>query len=190
MRQPRQGGAPPGPPQGPLALRRVEVVRTYLELDDPDRLRPAQTVPAGARLERRSPCPAETYRRLYRDVGEQWFWHDRLDWSDEQLTEHLAQPAIAVWELMVDDLSAGYFELQRHGDGDVEIVYFGVTPGFIGRGLGRYMLERAVAEAWVMGAGRVWLHTCTLDHPSAVPNYKARGFRPFREETYLVPGRV
>jgi GNAT superfamily N-acetyltransferase len=136
------------------------------------------------RLERRAPCPLDTYRRLYREVGEEWFWHDRLEWSDEQLAEHLALPTIAVWELLVDDRSAGYFELQRHDDGDVEIVYFGVTPGYIGRGLGRYMLGRAVEEAWAMGGGarRVWLHTCTLDSERALPNYLARGFRPFKQE--------
>jgi hypothetical protein len=26
------------------------------------------------------------------------------------------------------------------------------------------------------------LHTCTLDSPRALPNYRARGLRPFRTE--------
>ena len=28
----------------------------------------------------------------------------------------------------------------------------------------------------------MWLHTCTADHPHALPNYLARGFRPFLEK--------
>ncbi len=82
----------------------------------------------------------------------------------------------------MDGESAGYFELQRHDDGAVEIVYFGLTPGFIGRGLGGMMLTRAVREAWDMDATRVWLHTCTLDSERALPGYKARGFREYKTE--------
>jgi len=82
----------------------------------------------------------------------------------------------------VNGESAGYFELQRHDDDSVEIAYFGLIERFIGRGLGGLMLTRAVAEAWEMGAERVWLHTCTLDSPNALPGYKARGFRPYKTE--------
>ena len=122
------------------------------------------------------------YRRLYHDVGEPWFWHDRLDWTDDELARHLAQPHVGVWELTVGGASAGYFELQRHTDGSVEIAYFGLTPAFMGRGLGGPLLTRAVDEAFAMGAPRVWLHTCTLDSERALPSYRARGFRPYRTE--------
>jgi len=81
--------------------------------------------------------------------------------------------------------NGGYFELLRHGDGSVEIAYFGLVRAFIGNGIGGYMLHRAVEEAWAMGATRVWLHTCTLDSPSALPNYTARGFVPFKTEQFM-----
>jgi len=127
----------------------------------------------------RDPCAVDDYRRLYRAVGEQWYWHDRLEWSDDQLAEHLADPSVQVWELEVDGASAGYFELQQAEDGSVEIVYFGLVPSFMGRGLGRYLLDRAIDAAAKMQATRVWLHTCTLDSERALPNYKARGFTEF-----------
>ncbi|HMC56777.1 MAG TPA: GNAT family N-acetyltransferase, partial [Gemmatimonadaceae bacterium] len=111
------------------------------------------------RIERRDPCDVERYRRLYRDVGQEWFWHERLKWTDGELEMYLADPKVAVWELLVDGESAGYFELYRHDDGGVEILYFGLIAKFIGRGLGGMLLERAVAEAWRFGANRVWLHT-------------------------------
>ena len=55
-----------------------------------------------------------------------------------------------------------------------------------GRGLGRHLLTEAVETAWCLGAKRVWLHTSTLDHPAALPNYLSRGFRPFMRERYFV----
>jgi len=122
------------------------------------------------------------YRRLYREVGEPWFWHERLKWSDAELEEHLESPNVRVWEILVGRESAGYFELYSHDDGSVEIAYFGLIPKFIGRGLGGPMLTRAVQEAWALDAKRVWLHTCTLDSPRALPGYMSRGFRPFKTE--------
>jgi GNAT superfamily N-acetyltransferase len=65
----------------------------------------------------------------------------------------------------VHDEVAGFFELERHADGSVEISYFGLMPSFIGRGLGKAMLSAAATEAWSLNASRVWLHTCTLDSP-------------------------
>jgi GNAT superfamily N-acetyltransferase len=182
VRQSREGRAASGAPQSVVALRRVEVVRTYLTLDDPAQLRAAKPADPSARIERRSPCTVALYRRLYHDVGEPWFWHERLKWTDDELAQYLAAPNVRVWELLVAGESAGYFELYRHDDGSVEIDYFGLLPDFIGRGLGGWMLTRAVEEAWAMGANRVWLHTCTLDSPRALPGYKARGFREFKTE--------
>ena len=75
---------------------------------------------------------------------------------------------------------AGYFELDDQ-DGDVEIAYFGLLPQFLGKGLGGGFLTAAVEKAWEMGAARVWVHTCSLDHPNALKNYQARGFQIYRE---------
>lgn len=162
----------------------VSVLRTYLELRTPAELRRVPLREPGARVERCEPCTVERYRALYRAVGERWHWRDRLAWSDAQLAAYLASPDVGVWVLHVGEDVAGYFELRRDGGDSVEIVYFGLVPAFIGRGLGSALLTRAVEEAWAVGATRVWLHTCTLDSPRALPNYVARGFRPFREERY------
>ena len=184
MRQSRQGRAPSRAAQDAVALRRVEVTRTYLALDAPDQLRPATRDVPGARFELRSPCSVATYRRLYGGVGHQYHWHDRDTWSDAELADYLARRDVTVWEAMAGGESAGYFELGVRDDGSVEIVYFGLLPPFIGRGLGGAMLTRAAREAWALGANRVWLHTCTLDSPMALPNYMARGFVPFKVETF------
>ena len=159
-------------------------MRTYLALDDPFQFRPVERAPSLAvRLVQRRPFPVDRYRRLYKDVGEQWFWHDRLAWLNEQLERYLASPDITVWELETESgESVGYFELQRTDDASVEIVYFGLVPKFMGRGLGGLLLTHAVKAAWQVGGPRVWLHTCTLDSERALPNYKARGFREYKTQ--------
>ncbi len=165
--------------------RAVDVVRTYLELRSPEQLRRAQLDDPRVRFLHRDGIAATQYRRLYQGVGARWHWHDRTAWSDERLAEHLSRPEITVWECMVDDDTAGFFELEQRDDGSVEISYFGLMPSFIGRGLGKAMLTRAADEAWGLGASRVWLHTCTLDSPNALPNYEARGFREFKQVRFV-----
>jgi GNAT superfamily N-acetyltransferase len=163
----------------------VEVVRTYLELRSPGQFRPARTIDPGVRFLRHDPVRVEDFRRLYRAVGDQWYWHDRNAWSDERVASYFALPNVHLWECVAGGESAGYFELERGADGSVEVAYFGLAAPFIGRGLGKAMLTRAVEEAWALGAARVWLHTCTLDSPHALPNYKARRFEETRKETYV-----
>jgi GNAT superfamily N-acetyltransferase len=83
-----------------------------------------------------------------------------------------------------DGAPAGYFELQQQGDATVEIMYFGLSERFIGKGFGGYLLTQAIEQAWSLpNTRRVWVHTCSLDHPSALQNYQARGFSLFRTDT-------
>lgn len=168
-----------------MTPRQVEVRRTYLTMHSPAELRPSRRAAPPFTVREERECTVAAYRELYRRVGEHWHWHDRDAWSDERLAAHLRRPEIHLHVARVEGHLAGWFELERHADGGVEIVYFGLVPEWIGRGLGSALLTRAVQEAWALGASRVWLHTCTLDAPSALPNYLARGFVRDREERYL-----
>jgi ribosomal protein S18 acetylase RimI-like enzyme len=162
----------------------VPVVRTYLEMTSPDQLRPAPPPEPAPRLERVGECPASFFRYLYAEVGRAFHWTDRLGWDDATIRAYLDDPATSLWLLSWEGAPAGYFELRDPGEGAVEITYFGLLPEYFGRGWGGHLLTQAVESAWGLGASRVWLHTCTLDHPAALPNYLRRGFRRVREETY------
>ena len=162
----------------------VQVVRTYLEMRSPRDLRPALVPEDAPRLERIEGCPGSFYLYLYAEVGRAYHWTDRLKWSDEQVAAHLARPDVSLWLLSSSGAPAGYFELRRHEDDSVEVAHFGLLAEFVGRGWGGHLLTLAVRQAWALEPGRVWLHTCTLDHPAALPNYLKRGFRPVREESY------
>ena len=176
----------PGPFRVRLLPMATLVTRTYLELRSPDDLRPAPVPRPTPRVERVGECPPSFYRSLYAEVGRAFHWTDRLRWSDEQIRVHLATPGLTLWLLTWEAAPAGYFELKPHEDGSMEIAYFGLLPEYFGRGWGKHLLTEAAREAWRAAPTRVWLHTCTLDHPAALPNHVRRGFRSVREETYSV----
>ncbi len=160
------------------------VTRTYLEMRQRGDHRPAPLPAQGVTLERVLDCPVVFHRFLYREVGRDYHWHDRLSWTDEETRAYLDNPQISLHVLYCKGAPAGYFELRREADGGIEIAYFGLLREYIGRGLGKALLSEAVETAWKEGARRVWLHTCTLDDPAALPNYLKRGFVPVREEQY------
>ncbi|MES2178110.1 MAG: GNAT family N-acetyltransferase [Gemmatimonadota bacterium] len=147
--------------------------------------RPARLPTGAITLAECEVTPAE-YLALYEIVGGPWQWRDRFAWSEEQLAAYLASPELHLWILRIGNELAGYFELQRQASDRVEIMYFGLAVPFIGRGLGGWLLTRAVEESFALGATVVSLNTCTLDSPHALPNYRARGFSIVREERYVV----
>ena len=124
----------------------------------------------------------ELSRFLYTSVGAPWKWYQRLGWNWQKWQDHLTRPGVETWIACQGAVPVGYFELNREADGSTEIAYFGLVPEFVGLGLGKSLLEDALISAWQGTRKRVWLHTCTLDHPSALTNYLARGFSIFKEE--------
>jgi GNAT superfamily N-acetyltransferase len=122
------------------------------------------------------------YRFLYDAVGKDWDWSSRNKLSDATLTAIIHDPRDEIHVLMVEGVPAGFVELDRRILGEVEISQFGLTPEFIGQGLGRYFLQWAIDKAWSYGPKRLWLHTDTQDHPAALPNYLKRGFAIYKEE--------
>jgi len=157
------------------------VTTWYLEMTDPAQLQDARPV-AGFHVRELDPRDPQLSRSLYERVGGPWQWTDRLSWGRSRWGAHLAQPGVATWVGYLDEEAVGYAELVRRG-ADVEIASFGLLPGFAGRGLGGALLATVTRAAWDGGAGRVWLHTCSLDSPAALPSYERRGFRRYAEET-------
>ncbi len=128
----------------------------------------------------------ELNRMLYVAVGAPWHWYERLSWRYSEWQSFLNRASVQTWVAYNGATPIGYFELEAQAAGTTEICYFGLLPEFIGKGFGAHLLRDAIDKAWQLGGKRVWLHTCTLDHPQALPNYQARGFKIFKEENIAV----
>lgn len=174
----------------PVPPGKLREVVTHLEmLARPEGLDAAEPPSQpGARLERVTNPAVPFYRFLYNTIGESWLWQDRRRLSDDALAARIQAEGVAVHVLYADGQPAGYVELDAREPGNVELVFCGLMPWTIGRGLGSWMLRQATALAWdVPGVRRFWVHTCSFDHPSALKMYKAAGFVPFGEEVNIVP---
>ena len=161
------------------AGRAVLVTVTYLEMTSPDQRTapPEWTEPAVVvRAERPT---ISFYRYLYDTVGADWDWFERGRLSSEALAAIIHDDAVEVFVLHVRGVPAGYVELDRRVEHEVEIAYFGLVPDYIGRGLGPCLLGWGLDRAWSYGPRRVWLHTCSLDHPKALSVYLRAGFEVF-----------
>ena len=135
---------PPGKPAAKLDIRRVEI-----------------------------PLP-ELNRFMYVAVGRDFHWRERLKWSRDRWLAYMGRPELETWLACVAGTPAGYYEQELQPGGNAEIVNFGMLPQFVGQGLGGQLLVHAVRAGGSRGARRVWLHTCTLDHPRALAHYQAR----------------
>ncbi len=150
----------------------------------PEQLRPKRSADPRFRVEEKKEPDWRFNRDCYLAVGERWAWTDKRGWTDEQWHKYGRAPELRTFAAYDGDSLAGYYELHRDEDGGVEIAYFGLLPEFIGRGFGGALLTSAIEEAWRSwpAVSRVWVHTCTLDHPQALANYQARGMVVYREE--------
>ncbi|WP_439378121.1 GNAT family N-acetyltransferase [Amycolatopsis lexingtonensis] len=154
----------------------MEEIVTQLEMTAAEQLNPAPLVD-GVTL--RAAGPGPLIRELHVRIGTPYRWPSASR-SDAEWARWLAEPGRQYRLIEYRGEVAGAADFESQDDGDVEITTFGLLPEFVGKGLGGYALTLVVADAWTSpGARRVWLHTSTLDHPNALPNYLRRGFRSF-----------
>ncbi len=151
---------------------------TYLHMLSPADLRAAREPAVDVRLVEQDARSPEI-RRLTLGIGTCHQWPSQ-QWTDEQWRRYLERPHLRHWAAVVDGSHAGMLSLDVPPTGEVEIDTFGLLPSYVGRGIGGHFLTLGVRLAWaVTGTSRIWLHTSSLDHPHALPNYEARGFRRY-----------
>ena len=143
---------------------------------------------AGHALVQPDPVDLSAFKALFRAIGDPWLWHARLTLPDADILAILRSPDTTLRYLVgPGGTTLGLFEARRQTSETLEISYLGLVPASSGRGLGPPLLEHGLAAAWRPGLARAWLHTCTFDHPAAVPFYRRMGFRPFRHRVDLMP---
>ena len=172
-------------PAGKLAM-----VVTYLQMHTrPPGLFLPQRAEALSIIRARRPT-VSYYRYLYDTVGADWMWFERHQLNDRELATIIQDPRVGVYVMYVGGVPAGFVELDRRREDEVEIAYFGLLPEFIGRGLGRYLLAWSIDKAFGSSTesrpGRLWVHTCNHDHPEALALYQRAGFGAYRQEHLVI----
>lgn len=156
-----------------------DVTTYYLEMTTPSQ----QTAPTPrdgmSILHARTPS-VPYYRFLYNTVGRDYHWFRRGQLCDSDLATLLRDPDDELHVLHVDGSPAGFAELDHRIPKEVELVQFGLMPEFLGQGLGKWFLQWTIDKVWSRQPKRFWLHTCSQDHPAALPLYKAAGFVQYR----------
>ncbi len=127
----------------------------------------------------------DTYRAVWRSIGEDWLWASRLVMSDEELASHVHASGVELYLMEVAGRAEGIVELDFRKAGDCEMLFFGLSPSQIGNGAGRWLMNRAIERAWSQPIHRFWLHTCTLDSPQALSFYQRSGFTPFSRQVEI-----
>ena len=122
--------------------------------------------------------PSAEFNWFFHDViGSRYNWGGREGWTLDDWKNFVDRDALETWVTYWSDAPAGYFEIETQPDGSQRILCFGLLESFIGQRLGGYLLTECCQRCWHREANRIWLRTCTYDHPHAIANYKARGFR-------------
>jgi GNAT superfamily N-acetyltransferase len=181
----------PNPPlpdgYSPIPPGRIASVVTCLEMTTRPRPKPVRPLERPLTLDRWERPDIARYRALYRTIGADWLWFSRLVMSEEAVTSVLEDPRVEVFVLREQRAEIGLLELDFRGEGECELAFFGLVPQAIGRGAGRFLMDQAIAKAWERPIGRLWVHTCTLDHPAAVEFYVRSGFRPYAFMVEVAP---
>jgi GNAT superfamily N-acetyltransferase len=160
-------------PQGKLA----NVAHRLQMLEKPQR--PLVDFPADLKLVPAAKSNPDTYRALFRAIGQDLLWFSRLIMPDEKLLDTLSNPGTESFELKRGDRVIGILELSFRDMPDCELSFFGLVPSEVGKGTGRILIDEAIRRAFEKPISRFWLSTCTLDHPKALGFYKKAGFTPY-----------
>lgn len=163
---------------------KIAEVVTSLEMFQRPPLRP-DAGDDGWSLRRLETPTAEDYLALYSAVGRDWLWFTRLAMSREALLADIHDPRVEVYRLEADGGEVGMLELDFREPESCELTYFGVSPGLVGGGAARWLMNRAIERAWSQPIRRFWVHTCTLDHPNAPAFYQRSGFKAFRRQVAI-----
>ena len=160
----------------------IPVERNFLELRDIRKLKFNSSKENKLLIKKIEP-DFQLNKFFYKQVGKKHRWIDRLSWTDEKWINFISNKNLETYVISEFEDLIGFFELSHNPDlNETEISYFGLLEEYIGKGIGGYALSEAIKKAFEKNIKRVWLHTCTLDHPNALKNYIARGMQVFRKE--------
>jgi len=164
-----------------------KIFRNYLELKSLEDFKEVKKPSEDYSVELVDKKDFQLNKFFYKNIGKNCHWIDRLVWTDINWIQYVSDEKLFTYILKEKNEIAGYFELIFSEDiKEAEIAYFGILEEYFGKRLGGYLLSKAIKISFSMGALRLWVHTCSLDHKNALLNYQSRGMKIFKSETLLM----
>ena len=164
-----------------------EVKRNYLEINSLQDLNEGKKLSEEYSLNLIDPINFQLNKFFYKNIGKNHKWIDRLSWTETQWIDYVSSEKVKTYVFKHKNDLVGFFELIFYFEKkEVEIAYFGLLEEFQNKKLGSYLLSQAIKKSFVGNIGKVWVHTCSLDHKNALSNYIARGMKIFKTETIKV----
>ena len=160
-----------------------KIERYYLEIFSKDNFEKKSKPPGSYEFYLNSSDNFEINKFFYKQVGKKYQWIDRLTWTNNDWIKYVSNKNLKTYVLKQENDFVGFFELIFNIEiNECEIAYFGILEDYFNKGCGGYMLSKAIEKSFEIGAKRVWVHTCSLDHPNAIKNYISRGMKIFKTE--------
>ena len=158
----------------------INVDRSFLEINSIKKLNRSKSPGPNFKINQVDPPDFQLNKFFYKQIGKRHQWVDRLIWQDKDWLKYISNENLRTYIFKMENDLVGYFEL-IFNNYDCEIAYFGILEEFIGKGYGGFLLSEALKIGFKR-ANRIWVHTCSLDHPNAIENYKSRGMKIFKTE--------
>tara|TARA_B100000795_G_scaffold118063_1_gene87843 strand:+ start:162 stop:665 length:504 start_codon:yes stop_codon:yes gene_type:complete len=163
-----------------------KIYRSYLEIESLGELKEVKKPSQNYLVELADPKDFQLNKFFYKNIGKNCQWVDRLVWTDIKWIDYISNNQLFTYMIKDKSEMAGYFELLYNKQNkEAEIAYFGILEEYYGKKLGGYLLCEAIKNSFILGAKRVWVHTCSLDHENALKNYLARGMTIFKTEILI-----
>ena len=159
------------------------VDRYYLEINSIEDLNRSIKPNENCKLQFIDPPNFQINKFFYTQIGVDYRWIDRLVWDEKKWINYVENPKVKTYVLQDNQDLIGYYEQIFHFEQkSCEIAYFGILKKHYGKKYGGFLLSESINNSFQNGVGKVWLHTCSLDHKNALKNYQSRGMKIFKSE--------
>lgn len=168
-----------------IPAEKLATIVTSLEMKSKPDLLPREDKPDWTLTHMQNPG-VDWYQKLYRQIGQEWLWFSRVVMPHDELASIISDPLVEIRALYIDGKPEGLLELDYRNDNECELAFLGVTEKLLGKGSGKWLMNHAIELAWddsiSRPINRLWIHTCTLDHPRALPFYIKSGFKAYSRQ--------
>ena len=159
-------------------------VVTCLDMKQRPRPKPVRPLDRPMVLQRVEKPGIDAYRALFRAVGQDWLWYSRLTMPDDALRRILEDPVSRSMSCRPCGGRSACWSSTSVSRDSASSPFSASSRRLSGRGLGRFLMDQALLKAWARPIERpierLWVHTCTFDHPAAIGFYRPLGFRALR----------